>query len=368
MDGIGAIQSRDNSSIDAKAITQQAVVERQEKLGGANAAAAAAQQSAGAQAAQAPVDVAALSEEAVSAVSGKAGEEGVGSVDSMMKSLREYVDGKLEAGDSMQQNDRTNPNKAQGAQQGGEKQKEVEVEVEWHPAVSEDTIQAPGDAIGDFSVHKHEKEGASTSAVSAAKGAEQANGAANGKDTGGNSQAAGQVGGAQSAAASLGSNGQPESPAGNEESEAAAGVGGLDTSNKSEDGKPQTVKMSSEAAAMMQQQMDRGQMSNQGAGMVSDSSGNSVAVPEDGGTLRTENYEQAIWVKGAGKVEAGDKLEEYRKLDDSPTAMWMEERGKNTDELADRFEKESNINPESSDASMKAEEAQKLRNPTPEQD
>lgn len=353
MDNISAIQARNSNSFDAKAITQQALVEHQEKLAGAQGAAQAAAQSG-----ITPVnDVTALTDEAVQAIAGKA-DAGAGDVDNMMKALKEYIDGKLETGDSVQ-NDQQNPNKAQ---QGAGKKKETEIEVEFNPLIDAKTIQAPGDAIGEFNVTKKEKE---SEAVQPAGGASESQ-SANASGASSADSQAGQVG-ASDSAATAGSQKAGEattdSDSASEES-GAAGVSGVEGSTKDDKSEAPKVKMSAQAAEAMKEQMNRGQ-SSAGVGTVKDSNGAEVAIPENGGTLRTEGWEQSIWVNDGGKIEGGEKLEEYRKLDDSNSGMWMEEHGKNTDEVADKFEKQSIVNPQGSDASTKAQEVEKLRNPTP---
>jgi hypothetical protein len=99
--------------------------------------------------------------------------------------------------------------------------------------------------------------------------------------------------------------------------------------------------------------------------MIVDSSGSAAAIPQDGGTLRTNNWEQAIWVHPGGSLEkTGGLIESYRKLDDSPSHIWFDKRGQNTEQVARQFQEESGQKPQASDSADKTKEVQKLRNPT----
>lgn len=320
----------------ARGVTQQLVAERQAKVGGAGAVAEAP-----------PQDVSQISDDAVQAVSPSQGQEGA-DVDGLLNALRDYVNGRLDAGEGAQ---KAKPKGGGG--EGDEKGKKVKVEVEFQPHIRANTVQAPGDAIGEFRVRKEEvEESGGPGKAGVSQGSQQAGGAQAAQGAGSSSGAEGGGGGG---------GGAVEQAAGSSDAQGAAGAQGLPTQ---EDGKQREVQMSAPAAEAMKGQMQsHGAPQAQSAGMIVDSGGSAAPIPEDGGILRTDNWEQAIWVHPGGKLdEGGGLIERYRKLDDSPSHIWFDKKGKDTDEIAKDFAREAR-RPGVGDGDAKSREVEKLRNP-----
>lgn len=348
----------------AREVTQQLVTEHQQKVGTTDGAAA----TRGVPGAN---DVAELTEEALQKVPGGQKQEGLGKdgpdVDGMLTALREYVSGKLDSPETAPKAEAPG-----GGDQEQEKQKKVKVEVEFQPHIRANTIQAPGDAIGEFRVHKEEvEEAAGPGKTQGNRGGQQAGGASGAGGAGGASGAGG-VGGASGAGG--GGAAANEAPGASDRSEiseeaqgltgsqAVQGAGGESTR---EDGKDREVKMSGQAAEALKGQMQGGKAPQaQGAGMIVDSAGSAAPIPEDGGILRTDNWEQAIWVHPGGRLdEGGGLIERYRKLDDSPSHIWFDKRGQDTDEVAKQFAADSKRRPDANESDDKKREVEKLKNP-----
>lgn len=342
--GTGAVHDQlanaEAMKLRARGVTQQLVAERQAKVGGAAAVAEAPAQ-----------DVSQISDDAVQAVSPNQAQEGA-DVDGLLNALREYVNGRLDSDEGAPE-----ARKKGGGGEGEEKQKKVRIEVEFQPHIRANTIQAPGDAIGEFRVRKEEvEESGGPGKAGGSRGGQQAGGAQGAQGAQGAGSASGADGGGGG-----GGGGAVDQAAVSPDARGAAGAQGLPTQ---EDGKQREVQMSAQAAEAMKGQMqNHGAPQAQGAGMIVDSGGSAAPIPEDGGILRTDNWEQALWVHPGGKLdEGGGLIERYRKLDDSPSHIWFDKKGKDTDEIARDFAREAR-RPGAGDGDAKAREVEKLRNP-----
>ncbi|MGI5845347.1 MAG: hypothetical protein ACOX9B_14390 [Candidatus Xenobium sp.] len=343
--------SLDVTRTKARELTQQMVADQQQKIGASQGASAAA--------GTATRDVSALSEEAVQAVVPTQQQQGA-DVDSMVTALRDYVNGKLGSPDQAQK-----AKGADGDDKQSKKKKKSKFEIEFQPHIQANTIQAPGDSIGEFKVNKKDVEEV------AAPGKSRSSASASGQQADGAQGAGASAGGTGGAASAGGVGGASAAPVDQTDlSQEAQGLEdkpaqGAQGESTHEDGKEREIQMSAGAAEAMKSQMQGGKgPQTQGAGMIVDSGGSAAVIPQDGGTLRTNNWEQSVWVHPGGSLEqTGGLIERYRKLDDSPSHIWFDKRGQNTEQVARQFQEEAAEKPQASDSADKTKEIQKLRNP-----